>query len=110
MYFIFKDHDGERILLSNEVWVDHISQDHPRIDLNLIGETLHRPFKVCLSQHPSMEKCIQYYSMPKMNRARQLRFIRVIVKHCHDGLWISTAHMKAKITCGKILFEKIYEN
>lgn len=101
----FEDYEGEKVFLSQEVWSDHISEDHPHMKLEVIGSVLNDPEIVCDSQHFEMQNIKLYYQGPWKNLKGKSRYFRVVVKSCDDGNWISTAHIRAKVSCGKILFK-----
>lgn len=102
----FEDYQGEEVKLLDEVWEDHISVDHPEMEILLIERILKTPHIVCLSQHANMMNYRQYYSKPWKNKKKRERYFRVVVKVCSDGNWISTAHTRSKISCGKVIYKE----
>lgn len=103
---VFKDYRGSEIRLSKIVWEKHIKSDHPRINKEIIKKVLRFPRLVCESQHESVKSQRQYYKGPWQSEKNKDRYYRVVVKNCKDGIWISTAHIRSKVSCGKILFRE----
>ncbi len=100
----FQDIFGNVIKLDEHVWCDHISRFHPEMSKDLIADVLLSPSVVCESQHKMMVSSLQYYKGPWISHSGKTRFHRIIVKRCCDGSWISTAHTRARWTCGLILY------
>ena len=63
----YKDYKGEEILLSKNVWENHIIAIHPEITKDLIAATLKMPSIVCESQHRNMKGYRLYYMGPWKN-------------------------------------------
>lgn len=104
MVCFFRDFLGNVIKLDDRVWFDHISHHHPEMTKEIIAQVLLSPSVLCESQHRVLSNTKQYYKGPWVGRVGKVRYHRVIVKECSDGNWISTAHTRAKWSCGKILF------
>lgn len=105
MEVTFEDYREEEVKLSQKVWEEHIQVDHPRMTIEIIEAVLKGPQMVCESQHENMKNHRLYYSGPWENDKKKTRYYRVVLKDCEDGTWITTAHIRSKVACGKVLYE-----
>ena len=73
--------------------------------LEVVENLLKNPSVVCRSQHQIISDSKLYYEGPWANTKGNKRYYRVVVKECRDGNWISTAHIRSKISCGEIIYK-----
>lgn len=100
---VFTNYLGDPVTIIWESWV-HISQKHPEITLDEIKKTLLRPDFVLLSEiSPQSE----LYFLRKSPNESKIRFSVVVVKIKDDGLWISTAMTKNKVSSGIEIYRRI---
>ncbi len=94
----FIDHAGKIIFLSKGA-EEHIVDFHAEISIEQIRLTLEDPDEIRESSYKSSS--ILYY---RVRIAK--RYICVVVKHCSDGWFISTAMTTTKPKLGEVLYVK----
>jgi hypothetical protein len=98
----FTNYFGFTIKLVASSW-DHIVYKHPEITLKIISDTLKDPDAVFMSElNPETE----LYYLQKNLDEQKTRYSVVVVKLKHDGLWISTAMTRRKISSGVEIYRK----
>jgi hypothetical protein len=99
---VIKNHLGQDVFLVNESWV-HINEKHPEICIKMIRRTIADPDIVLMSEvNPSSE----IYFLLRNTGSTKIRYIVVIVKCKNDGLWVSTAMTKNKVSGGIEIYRR----
>jgi hypothetical protein len=98
----FTNYLGQPVHLVLESWL-HINEKHPEITIEIIQMTIKDPDVVLLSE---MNPDSELYFLQKNLLESVIRFSVVIVKIKDDGLWISTAMTRKKVTGGIEIFRR----
>lgn len=94
----FVDHSGKNIFLSKNA-EERIHDFHSEITIEQIKRTLSDPDEIRSSSYQS-SSILDY----RVRLAK--RYICVVVKHCFDGWFISTAMTTTKPKLGEVLYVK----
>ena len=95
---VFLNYRGQVVSLGLGT-LEHVLEVHPEVTIAGIRQTLLDPEQVRASSHRGNSEL--YY-----RRLRRRRFNCVIVKHCDDGRFISTALTTASPKEGRIIYRK----
>lgn len=101
-YKVFINYLGQPVHMVLDTWL-HIIEKHPEVDIHIIQRTIGDPDTVLISE--ANVNC-ELYFLHKSELEKKIRFSVVVVKIMQDGLWISTAMTKNKVSGGIEIYRR----
>ncbi|MNT84818.1 hypothetical protein D3C72_2248960 [compost metagenome] len=92
------------MVLSDEVWLEHIQVHHPEVTIEDLRLTIEDPDEIQLS--PLRSDVDLYYRLKVTSRIDRIRYWMVAVKKISAGNFVSSAMTKTKIVGSKLVYRK----
>lgn len=105
MSYNITDVFGSLVILSDEVWLEHIKAHHPEIELRDLAHTLVDPDEVQQSQIRGDVEL--FYRFKASSKSGRPKFWMVAVKRLPSGSFVSSAMTKSKIVGAKLIYSKV---